>query len=52
MDHALCLTESKQEFCTKPQERGGPDTNSVNGKLSFHPILAILVLVNYFLNNL
>ncbi|XP_028407457.1 alkaline phosphatase-like [Dendronephthya gigantea] len=24
MDHALCLTQSKQKFCTKPPVRGGP----------------------------
>ncbi|XP_028394024.1 alkaline phosphatase-like [Dendronephthya gigantea] len=24
MDHALCLTESKQQNCTKPYARGGP----------------------------
>ena len=30
MDYALCLTESKQKFCTKPVDRGGPsrDTNN------------------------
>lgn len=49
MDHALCLTESKQKLCTKPPDRGGP--TSANARLSFnvYMVLATLLLIVLYL---
>ena len=45
MDHALCLTESKQKFCTKPVDRGGPSRDTNNGDTVGYNLHVMLVFV-------
>ncbi|CAB3997047.1 alkaline phosphatase-like isoform X1 [Paramuricea clavata] len=51
MDHALCLTDSKQTFCTKPPARGGPKSakksasEKIGSRLYFMLVVSFLALI-------
>ncbi|EDO45655.1 predicted protein [Nematostella vectensis] len=43
MDHALCLSSSKQGTCSKPEARGGPSASAAMVTALFAPLVAALV---------
>ncbi|XP_031556598.1 alkaline phosphatase, tissue-nonspecific isozyme-like [Actinia tenebrosa] len=51
MDHALCLSDSKQSKCNKPEARGGkPPVNSANSSCAFMNVGMLMALLSAAVN--